>query len=79
MDWMFLWRLGRGIGKFVGKEAFTIDAFLRSSLEGETRVGDVLKTPDGRLLVVKSIEKRHKRVERAVASDRDGIRVEGLG
>ncbi len=77
---------GEPHGKFVLEEVFAIGAFFKKFIilaggvaEGEIRVGDVLRTPDGKLLVVKGIEKGHKRVDRVVANDRVGIHVEGLG
>jgi len=76
----------RPSGRFVVEQVFTIEAFFKHFLvlagrvvEGELRVGDVLKTPDGRLLVVKSIERRHRKIERALANEPVGIQVEGLG
>lgn len=76
-------------GKFVIEHVFTIGVllpFCRRFLvlagrvvEGELRVGDVLKTPDGRLLVIKSLEKGHRKVEKALANEPVGVQVEGLG
>uniref|UniRef100_A0A7C2Z1K9 Uncharacterized protein n=1 Tax=Ignisphaera aggregans TaxID=334771 RepID=A0A7C2Z1K9_9CREN len=48
-------------------------------VEGELRVGDVLKTPDGRLLIVKNIEKGHKKAEKALANEPIGVQIEALG
>ena len=73
-------------GKFVIEHVFTIGALFKKFLvlagrvvEGELRVGDVLETPGNKLLVVRSIEKGHRRVEKALANEPVGVRVEGLG
>jgi len=79
---------GESHGKFVLEHVFIIGArfifkgFLVLAgrvVEGELRIGDVLKTPDGKLLIVKSIEKGRRKVEKAVAGEPIGVQVEGLG
>jgi len=43
-------------------------------VEGELRIGDVLKTPEGRLLVIKSLEKGHRKVEKALTNEPVGVK-----
>jgi len=68
-------------GKFVVKHVFTIGALFKRFLvlagrvvEGELRIGDVLKTPEGRLLVIKSLEKGHRKVEKALTNEPVGVK-----
>lgn len=48
-------------------------------LEGEIRIGYVLRLPDGRMLRVKSLESRGRKVEKAIRGEPVGISVEGIG
>ena len=74
--------LGEVKGKFTVEEVFQIRPYLVLAgrvLRGELAVGDFLKLPDGRLLEVVMIERRTKRIEKAIANEPVGVSVRGVG
>ncbi len=48
-------------------------------IEGEMRIGDVIRLPSGRLLKIKSIEKKHEKTIMVTAREPCGVLVEGTG
>ena len=78
--------LGEVKGKFTIEEVFQLKLGLHyvlvlagRVLRGELAVGDFLKLPDGRLLKVERIERKNRKVERAVVNEPVGVFVKGVG
>ena len=78
--------LGEVKGKFTVEEVFQLKLGLHyvlvlagRVLRGELAVGDFLKLPDGRLLKVERIERKNRKVERAVINEPVGVFVKGVG
>ena len=78
--------LGEVKGKFTVEEVFQLKLGLHyvlvlagRVLRGELAVGDFLKLPDGRLLKVERIERKNRKVERAVVNEPVGVIVKGVG
>jgi len=78
--------LGEVKGKFTVEEVFQLKLGLHyvlvlagRVLRGELAVGDFLKLPDGRLLKVERIERKNRKVERAVVNEPVGVFVKGVG
>ena len=81
--------LGEVKGKFTVEEVFQLKLGLHFApyvlvlagrvLKGELAVGDFLKLPDGRLLKVERIERKNRKVERAVVNEPVGVFVKGVG
>ena len=78
--------LGEVKGKFTVEEVFQLKlgfhyvlVLAGRVLRGELAVGDFLKLPDGRLLKVERIERKNRKVERAVVNEPVGVFVKGVG
>jgi len=78
--------LGEVKGKFTIEEVFQLKLGLHYVLvlagrvfKGELSVGDFLKLPDSRLLKVERIERKNRKVERAVVNEPVGVFVKGVG
>lgn len=79
--------IGNSCGKFCLEMVFLLGAgpfgpkmivLAGRVLEGEIRVGYILKLPNGKMLRVKSLESRGKKVEKVVQGETVGIHVEGI-